>query len=129
MDVTARRNLLRTRTNPDQRQDYVVTLRGRLSAAGAGTVVLLRYVPDKLVIESESLNTYLLGLGGMAWDGLEDMAVTVLEDVSNETVARWVQVEMTAEEGDMNTIGHSVMLEDRQPKWDNPSLLARLGSG
>ncbi|MCP5369029.1 MAG: hypothetical protein H6907_12795 [Hyphomicrobiales bacterium] len=123
MDPAARRAALVTRPNPDRRHDYLVTLRGSL---GTGAGLRLRYVPDKLVIEAPSLNAYLLRLADMDWKGLEHLAVCVLEDVNNETVARWIQVEVTMGDG---LAGHSVLLEDRQPKWDNPALLARLGPG
>ena len=51
----------------------------------------------------------------------------ILDDVNNEVVPRWVQVTVTAP-GDRaaGVDGHGVMLEDRQPRWDNPALLSRL---
>ena len=44
----------------------------------------------------------------------------VLDDLNSELVPRWIQVlVLTHEEGE-------VLVEDRQPDWDNASLLAGL---
>ncbi len=44
-------------------------------------------------------------------------------------LARWVQVILTTENSAGSVLGRQrVVLEDRQPKWDNPGLLSRLES-
>ncbi|MCH8835488.1 MAG: hypothetical protein IH925_06035, partial [Proteobacteria bacterium] len=51
----------------------------------------------------------------------------ILDDINNEVVARWVQVALSVPNGALPGVGnHGVMLEDRQPKWDNAALLSRL---
>ena len=66
-------------------------------------------------------------LGGLDWKTLEAVAVAVLDDVNNEVVPRWVQVAVSYENADAGERErHAVLIEDRQPGWDNPSLLARL---
>lgn len=113
-----RRAALTTAPNPDARHDCVVMLTGE---PVPGTRVVLRYVPDRLVLEPAGVAAYLAGLAGLA-GGLEALALAVLDDVGNEAVPRWAEVE--AERA--APLPHRVLVEDRQPGWDNPALLARL---
>ena len=129
MDRLSRRNVLVSEPNTNMRLDYVVDLGGHIGAAGDGkpTKIGLRYVPDKLVLDPAAFGCYLEFLGNEEWSSLERLAVTILDDVNNEVVARWVQI--TVSGPDAATPGvdrHGIMLEDRQPKWDNPALLSRL---
>ncbi len=125
MDRIERRGALKTRPSPDSRLDCVSTLEGRTGISP----VRLRYVPDKLVMEPESFALYLKSLDGLAWDSLEETAMAILDDINNEVVARWTQITLCASDGrasDGDAGSHSVMVEDRQPKWDNSTLLSRL---
>ena len=123
-----RRDLLVTEPNPDGRLDYVVSLEERAPLAGDGTMHLgLRYVPDRLILQSGTLARYLQALAGLQWNSLEEVAVIIRDDVNNEVVPRWLQVTLSAADAVAgHEGGHGVMLEDRQPKWDNPALLSRL---
>ncbi len=127
MDLQERRRILLTRSNPSGRLDYVITLDGHVAGTGLQASVRIRYVPDKLVLEPASLGAYLDALGAMAWESLEQAAAAVLDDFNNELVARWVQVAVSTPGAPAPGIdNHGVMLEDRQPRWDNPALLSRL---
>jgi 7-cyano-7-deazaguanine reductase len=128
MDRQARRSLIATEPNPGSRLDYVVSLDGHMAPPeGPRVAVSLRYVPDRLVAAPPSFGRYLEALAGLAWPGLEAIAVTVLDDLNNELVPRWLQVTVEAAEGAHPGIDrHGVMLEERQPRWDNPVLLSRL---
>lgn len=124
--LAERRRHLRTTANPDQRQDYVVSLTGalRLDFLGRPVGATMRYVPDTLTLERAAFTAYLDALSAAQWASLEAVATTMLADVNNELVPRWVYVRLAAE-GDGER--YSVTLEDRQPHWKNPSLLAHLG--
>ena len=127
MDVLARRTLIATGTNPDPRLDYVVGLEGSIATAGntVPIAINLRYIPDKVIVEPASFGRYLEALASINWPSLEELAVTLLSDVNNEVVARWVHVSLsTPSSQGLDT--HTVMLEDSQPKWDNPRVLSRL---
>ncbi len=129
MDVFARRDLLVTGPNPDSRRDYVVTLGSSIpDLLGADNAkVVLRYVPDKLILVPSSLDEYLKAHGAMSWNNLEEVAVAIRDDVNNEVVPRWLQISVSsAANGDKSVGHHDIMLEDRQPKWDNAALLLRL---
>ncbi len=132
MDILERRSLIATMPNPDSRLDYVTALKGTIPPGEEGweTTIALRYVPDKLIIEPAAFGRYLEALKGPKRGSLEEVAVTVLNDINNEVVARWVQVSASAPGGAHPGVAeHGVMVEDRQPRWDNPALLSRLRRG
>ena len=125
MDLTLeRRRRLATTANPGQRQDYVVRLNG-VAPGGASTLVTISYVPDRLVLPATAFEAYLGALDATPWSTLEALALAILADVNNELIPRWAQVR-AAVAGSVEGGGHSVIVEDRQPGWDNPLILERL---
>lgn len=128
MDLMERRGLLVVCDNPDKKFDYLVTLSGHLPGGGGGRqLVELRYVPDKHILDGRSFGTYLEALSAEVWDSPEDLAVTVITDINNEVISRWVQVGVNIPELQHHAVDtHGVVIEDRQPGWDNPGLLGRL---
>ncbi len=129
MAAQERRALLKTRDNPDSALDYVTGLEGALQAFGQGmaTRIRVKYVPDRAIVEPAGFGRYLETLTATEWGSLEELATTILSDFNNQLVARWVRVEVMAPEEAYPVIGtHQVMIEDRQPDWDNPALLSRL---
>jgi len=130
METFERRNLLSVGKNPDPRLDYVTSLSGQMAEPGAHrhSSVVLRYVPDRLILDPSAFGRYLDAMGAVKWSSLEEAAATLLNDISNELVARWVQVSISAPDGVYPGIAsHDVLLEDRQPNWENAGLLSRLG--
>ena len=129
MDLQTRRAVLATSANPDERLDYVVALRGHApgNPDGGASEVRLRYVPDRRILDPASFGAYLATVGGEPGESVEGFAAMVLNDINNELVPRWVQVTVSAPSDGVDGVdGHGVMLEDRQPRWDNPALLSRL---
>ena len=130
MNRLSRRDLIVANPNPETRLDYVVRLEGHMAGGPDGTTttsVGVCYVPDKAVLDPGAFGRYLEALATQSWSSLEEVATVILDDINNEVVARWVQVRVSAPQPahpGVDTYG--VMLEDRQPKWDNPALLARL---
>lgn len=120
-----RRARLPVEVNPRTGLDYIVTQEGRLGLADldAAVEVRLRYIPDRHIVTRAVFVDYLLALAEYDWSSLEDLGQTMLGDLNSELVPRWVQLILTARPGGEL---HHVVLEDRQPKWDNPKLLARL---
>jgi len=131
MDPLSRREQLTTDPNPENRLDYIITLSGDLVHGEDHehpSQVRLRYVPDGLILRPESFATYLDRLSDTSWPSLETAASAIIDDVNNELVPRWVQVQVELEPSTEAAIHfHSVVLEDKQPKWENPELLSRLG--
>ena len=129
MKVKERRALLETHANPDSALDYVSGLLGTLQAFGLGkpTLLSIHYVPDRMIIDPAAFGRYLEALSALEWDSLEQLATEVLGDFNDHLIGRWVRVVVTAPEGAYPGVGsHEVLIEDRQPGWDNPSLLSRL---
>lgn len=128
MDMIERRGHLTSTANPDKKLDYIVTLKGHLpNTQSASHHIALRYVPDRDILDAKAFGNYLDALSNEAWENPEDLAVTVLTDVNNEIVARWVQVSLRVPELQHHAIStHAVIIEDRQPGWDNAALLQRL---
>jgi 7-cyano-7-deazaguanine reductase len=124
-DEARPRDLIRTRTNPGARHDYLVRIAGAVVLAEGAAQLTLHFVPDRLVAEDDGFDAYLAALGGMRHDSLEALATAVLEDVNDALVPRWVRVSLAAE---TRSAGHrhAVLIEDSQPGWENDALLSVL---
>lgn len=121
-----RREILSTTPNPGPDTDYVATLESRVDGPPEGWSgsILLRYVPDKLILDADLFLDYTRALGRRSWPSLEDIAVAIQDDVNNELVARWTRITVEADTAAGSPLaGHSVTIEDRQPQWDNKALL------
>tara|TARA_Y100000739_G_C20186633_1_gene274724 strand:- start:83 stop:490 length:408 start_codon:yes stop_codon:yes gene_type:complete len=128
MEINERRALLIVSNNPDESLDYISGLQGALIAMDnkQPTVISIHYVPDRFIITAASFSNYLEALSEQTWKNLEELITTVLGDLSNQLVARWICVKGSASKGAESEIrAHEVLIEDRQPEWDNPSLLLR----
>ncbi|PIW26187.1 MAG: hypothetical protein COW30_16300 [Rhodospirillales bacterium CG15_BIG_FIL_POST_REV_8_21_14_020_66_15] len=125
MDLWQRRAVLEPAANPDRNIDFVSSLAGTMTALGGSVGVTLRYVPDALTVTPAAFIAYLKALEGVEWPSQENLATTILQDVNNEVIPRWVQV--TTRRGDADGAPqHKVLVEDRQPQWNNAALLAHL---
>ncbi|MDV7339001.1 hypothetical protein RYZ26_05325 [Terasakiella sp. A23] len=120
MDIAERRALLETQANPNKTMDYIVTLK---ASGPTQQSVNFRYIPDKVILSSDVFAAYITTVLSQD-NNLETSATTILEDMNNELVPRWLQVIMTNQDG--NGAEHHVTIEDHQPQWKNDSLLARL---
>ena len=71
-----------------------------------------------------AFHEYLADIQITETEALEPVALQMLDDINNEVVPRWVEVKIWARsESNKST---NVIVIDQQPKWTNPSLLARL---
>lgn len=113
---------LEGRRNPRGDLDYVVAIES--AAPRAHCRVVLRYVPDKLLVDSRSLTDYLNALAPLDEPAPERLAFALLDDINNEIVPRWLQIAVFAETDDMPA--QTVIVVDRQPNWDNPAILSAL---
>ena len=125
MDAIQRRELLRPTANPGSGRDYVITLRGKLlnTRPPLTATVVLRYVPDRQILEPANFESYLEEIAKLEWLSLEAIANAILIDTGNELAARWTQVTLRDELGARN---HEIAMEDHQPGWFNEDLLYRL---
>lgn len=113
---------LRWRNNPRSGLDYIVLLES--TAARAGCRVRLRYVPDKLILDSASFAEHLASLPPVENGHFETLALALLDEINNEIVPRWLQIAASAGSG--ASPAETVIVTDRQPNWDNPEILVAL---
>jgi 7-cyano-7-deazaguanine reductase len=128
MKLNERRALLIVSNNPDETLDYISGLQGTLLALykEQQIVISINYIPDRLIVTSDSFANYLTALSEQQWQNLEELVTTILGDLSNQLVARWICVKGTASEKNCpDHKAHKVIIEDRQPDWNNSSLLSR----
>jgi 7-cyano-7-deazaguanine reductase len=115
-------SLLTTRSNRRQALAYIVSLSGELRTARQQ--VRMRYMPDKLLVERSSFSNFLVSLDTAEFSAPEDLAFSILEEMNNEIVPRWIQIAVG--NGDDNGPTETVTVEDCQPNWETPDLLRRL---
>lgn len=127
MNAPEARPLLSTAANPDAHSDYVVGIEAEtpLLPGLGGVRVALRYVPDKLILQPACLDGYLSALACPQWTTLEALALALQDDLNDALVPRWLELSIHPLEA-LSAVRHSVLVEDRQPHWHNPALLARL---
>jgi hypothetical protein len=126
-----RRTLLAAANNPQPDLDSVVTLGATLAVRFAGrpserVLLTVRYVPDRSLVERQSFTAYLQALETATHDSLEALALGVLNDLNNEMVPRLLQVRAAVMSETESLVEESVWFEDKQPRWSNELLLARL---
>lgn len=135
-----RQALLTTCPNPNPSFDYVVTRAARATLEPALGIVeiRIRMVPDRRVLNHRAFSSYLSLFKNQSWTTLEAAAAAMLLDLINEVVPRWTEVKLTQlqEPGtlestftpdmDAGAPRHDVLMEDQQPHWQRPALLARL---
>lgn len=110
------RDLLRTAPSPDPRHDYLAGFDGAVGDATIGVV----YVPDRLTVTADSVAVWLAAFP--TDPAPEALALALLDDLNNELVPRWVRVAVRRD----RPLRCWAVVDDRQPTWDNPTLLAAL---
>lgn len=131
MNLHERRSLLEFQSNPDQTRDYVITLSGSMTNNSPDIRYdhNIQYVPDRTILVPESLNRYLMELNKRDGISLEEITTTILSDLQNQIVPRWVQVAIKMDIQSLDHIAlHQATVEDAQPGWHNDELLNRLAS-
>ena len=130
MDLRERRNLLKCSTNPDNVHDYMSVLEGKIRSVNLSAQHELKicYVPDKLILNPDSLNHYLSKIGSFNWPSQEEITTTILGDLQNEVVPRWVHITLQTDITSLDHVDrHISIAEDAQPAWENDAFLNRLG--
>lgn len=122
----ARQESITTHPLPDATVEFLCNLESDLPAINA--TIRLTYVPYKNVLSADCFAAYLKELPqpGDAANVLERYAAMMLDDLNNELVPRWLQLVLTRRRDD-GTV-QRVLVEDKQPRWNNKVLLARAQS-
>ena len=127
MNLTERRAILTSSPNPDKSLDYISVLSGQFSPQPENAVhdVRLRYVPGNYILHPAAWQQYLTTLGTMSWDSMEKLAVTMVGDTNDHLVPRWIEISLTSNRAGTDM---QVIIDDREPGWNNENILARLDS-
>lgn len=89
--------------------------------------VVFQYVPDRLILKAGFLSDYFEELAAEEWDSIERLTTTILDDLQNELVPRWVRVEVSTNLPDDSTVvRQTTTADDGQPGWQNDAVLSRL---
>ena len=128
MHIHERRAALETAPNPDSSLDYVISLSGTIQTEitlipHTNVSVDLRYVPDREITMPAPWRIYLDVLGEQKWETLEELSVTVLADINDQLIPRWMELCVTSLTG---LADHSIMLNESQPGWNNPSIQTKM---
>ena len=111
--------------NPNEMADYLVSLGGRLTMEDHGTFnVRITYVPDASILNVPSFHSYLMVLDSFSEMTPEWSGKTLLEDINNELVPRWVRVTLIGRPGIEIVGSYRCLFQDSQPNWTNPALTA-----
>jgi len=125
MDVHARRDLLGCQSNPEEKQEYLVSFSGDLRLSNDQLFqVRLTYVPDLFVLDATTFQPYLDIVGRVDDSTPERSGKLILEDINNQLVPRWIRVTIFGrlDQSDMHT--YRCLFQDHQPNWQNSSLIS-----
>jgi 7-cyano-7-deazaguanine reductase len=92
----------------------------------SGLSLRLSYVADRHLLTRDGFAAYARArTSAMPWDTpLESLAALMADDLANELVPKWLRV--TLVQDTQGAPRHTVVVEDRQPGWDHPTLLKTL---
>ncbi len=123
--MSTARDILSSSPNPHRHKSYVVAITQEITLNQQAYLFGLRYIPDKILLDHQGLANYLEQMLANAPPEAESLAHDILEDVSNEIIPKWIEVNLVQEE---NKFGQNIRItiEDRQPHWENDKLLNRL---
>jgi 7-cyano-7-deazaguanine reductase len=128
MQTSERRSTLSTSPNPDMTLDYIISLSGTIQThippiPHSNVSITLYYVPDREIAMPEPWRNYLDILASHKWETLEELAVTVLADIKDQLIPRWAELSIISL---TEASQHSILLNENQPGWSNPSLLSAI---
>jgi NADPH-dependent 7-cyano-7-deazaguanine reductase QueF len=126
-DQLERRTILTSSPNPERSLDYISVLSGQFSPGpdNVGHDVRLRYVPGSFILHPESWQQYLVSLATKSWGSMEILAVTMVADTNDHLVPRWIEISLNSTRAGSDM---QVIVDDREPGWNNENILARLDS-
>lgn len=103
--------------NPLPHLDYLVEL--NYNHQYADKIILIRYVPDKDVLTQKTFEDYCRVLNSQD-NTPEVLTRQILTDFNDQILPRFIQITVGTKKGEQ------IILEDRQPGWDNLNFLRRL---
>lgn len=103
--------------NPLSHLDYLIEL--NYNHQYADKIILIRYVPDKSVLSQKTFEEYCRFLNSKD-NTPEILTRQILNDFNDQIFPRFIQITVGTKKGEQ------IILEDRQPGWENLNFLRRL---
>lgn len=127
--LRTRRALLKSLPSPATGHDYLVDLHIilRLQTRPNALDLRIRYVPDRDLLDQHHTADYWRHLEAYQWPSLPELALSVLEDLNNEIIPRWLQVQLRDPTLQDRCQDQMITVEDKQPGWHNQRLMDRIG--
>jgi hypothetical protein len=114
----ALRDLLMLLPNPRTDLDYLDYMQVPLGAYDSH----IFYVPDRHILTQDSLGRYCAALGADASLQGNTFAGMLLHDIFDTAFPKWVGIQLHQH----TPIPHSIVMQDKQPNWDNPALISSI---
>ncbi len=123
--TNSKKDTLSTFPNPYRNKTYIVSIIQEITLNRQTFMFGMRFVPDKLLLDHESLASYLDQMLAQNPKKAEILAHDILEEIMDQIIPKWVEVNLKHEE---NKFGQNVMItiEESQPGWQSDALLKRL---
>ncbi len=116
------KDILTSFPNPYRRKTYTVSVTQDVTIGRRAYQFVVRYIPDKLLLDNQGLNSYLRQReAGRA----ETLAHDIMEDIMDQIIPKWIEVNLRQKH---NKFGQNirVTMTDRQPGWEDDAFLNRL---
>jgi 7-cyano-7-deazaguanine reductase len=126
--IRSRRGLIQATPSPTTSHDYLIDLKVSLNLKDAAMKadICIRYVPDRDILQAAELNEYWHFIENARWPNEATLALTLLDDLNNEIIPRWLQIQVQTKPEVVGVERQTVTIEDNQPGWHNQRLLARI---
>ena len=113
------KDILTSFPNPFQRKTYTVSVVQDVTIGQRDYLFALRYIPDKLLLDNEGLNSYLLQREA---GRVETLAHNIMEDIMDQIIPKWIEVNLRQKN---NKFGQNILvtMTDRQPGWEDDAFL------
>ncbi|WP_339860544.1 hypothetical protein [Paremcibacter congregatus] len=123
--MTQNKDLITLHNNTHRNRSLSVSLVQDVTVAQTAYRVGIRYIPDKLLLDPENMPAYLEKILSQTDVTVDLLAPEIIEDLMDQVIPKWIEVtlEQAPDQQNQKII---VTVEDRQPNWQDDSLLLRL---
>ena len=105
-----------------------IAYNGDSNENGLSLHVFLHFIPDCFTLSHQQLKKHILFcIPMLAHCNLNEYMLCLLDDLNDILIPKWLQLSVQMRQ-ENNHLVESFLIEDRQPRWDHPSLLARIAS-
>lgn len=85
----------------------------------------IHFVPDSRIITIADFREYINFTSNLLVNGGQKLLLSLLDDFNDELVPKWIQITLEIKDNN-GIISESILIEDRQPGWNDPSITTRV---